>query len=284
MIFTYTVTETQSLKTFLYTQYFSKKTISAIKRDGALLVNHIPKTVRHILQVGDKVEVRLPIEHPSPHLIPYDVPLDILYEDEGLLVVAKPQHQNSAPSREHPHKSLVEQALAHMTRQQEKGIPHIVTRLDRDTMGIVVIAKSRHLHHIMSLTPIKKVYECICLGQVRKPGIIDEPIARAADSIITRVVAPNGKYAKTLYDPIKVTSQYTWCRVQLLTGRTHQIRVHFQHMGHSIVGDALYGGAHKEVTAQLLKCSEICFNHPLTDKRIHIVSHTPNFDTLLATL
>ncbi|MCS4486631.1 RluA family pseudouridine synthase [Staphylococcus americanisciuri] len=277
MIFKYTVTERQTLKTFLYEQRFSKKTISAIKQDGALLINGMPRTVRHVLEPGDVVVVSLPIEQPSAALIPYDQPLDVLYEDAWLLIVAKPAHQNSAPSREHPHESLVEQALAHMQKQHERGIPHIVTRLDRHTMGIVVIAKSRHIHHLMAETSIDKIYECLCCGRIEGAGVIEAPIGRASDSIINRVVTPEGKHAKTIYQPIRVTDKYSWCRVQLLTGRTHQIRVHFQHIGHSIVGDSLYGTRHAHFQTQLLKCAEVQFAHPMTEKRVRVMCDMPDF-------
>ncbi|UXR78890.1 MULTISPECIES: RluA family pseudouridine synthase [unclassified Staphylococcus] len=284
MIFSYCVTEVQTLKTFLYQQRFSKKTISAIKQHGALLVNQQPRTVRHLLQVGDEVIVRLPDEIPSTTLIPFNQPLRILYEDTWLLIVAKPAHQNSAPSREHPHESLVEQALAHMQRRKETGIPHIVTRLDRHTMGIVVIAKSRHVHHVMTLTAIEKIYECLCVGRITASGVIEAPIGRASDSIINRIVTKEGKYAKTLYTPIQTTGDYSWCRVTLLTGRTHQIRVHFQHIGHSIVGDGLYGVQHHHYDTQLLKCAEIKFIHPITDDIVHVKSETPDFGQILTTL
>lgn len=284
MIFSYRITETETLKHFLYRQRFSKKTISAIKQDGALLVNDTPRTVRHLLQPGDEVIVCLPKEQPSLSLIPYEQPLNVLYEDDWLLIVAKPAHQNSAPSREHPHESLVEQALAHMQRQEARGIPHIVTRLDRHTMGIVVIAKSRHIHHLMTLTPIDKIYECLCQGRIETAGVIEAPIGRASDSIINRIVTPDGKYAKTVYEPLATTEAYTWCRVRLLTGRTHQIRVHFQHIGHAIVGDGLYGALHERYETQLLKCAEVHFTHPMTGEAVRVICETPDFGQLLKTL
>ncbi|UXR74493.1 RluA family pseudouridine synthase [Staphylococcus sp. IVB6238] len=284
MIFKYAATEVQTLKTFLYQQRFSKKTISAIKQHGALLVNQQHRTVRHLLQVGDEIVVQLPDEVPSASLVPYEKPLNVLYEDAWLLIIAKPAHQNSAPSREHPHESLVEEALAHMQQQNATGIPHIVTRLDRHTMGIVVIAKSRHVHHLMSLTAIEKVYECLCLGKIQASGVIEAPIGRASDSIINRIVTEDGKYAKTVYTPIQTTDNYTWCRVQLLTGRTHQIRVHFQYIGHGIIGDGLYGQVHEDYQTQLLKCADISFEHPITGESVHVTAPEPHFGQILKKL
>ncbi|HCA7179054.1 TPA: RluA family pseudouridine synthase [Staphylococcus pseudintermedius] len=284
MIFKYHVTESTTLKTFLYEQQFSKKTLSAIKQDGALLVNGTARTVRYSLQVGDILEVHMPTELPSSYLEPYDAPLNILYEDTWLLIVAKPSHQNTAPSREHPHESLVEQALAHMQKRGERGIPHIVTRLDRNTMGIVIIAKSRHMHHLMNQCDIEKYYECICERVLTAKGEIDQPIARASDSIINRIVSEQGKRARTIYWPLKNFKTYTWCRVKLETGRTHQIRVHFQWLGAPLVGDTLYGQAHHTYQTQLLKCAEVRFVHPLTQEQLTIKSEQPHFEQLLTTL
>ncbi|MBI5975267.1 RluA family pseudouridine synthase [Staphylococcus canis] len=284
MRFQYDIQTSVSLKTFLYEQKFSKKTISAIKQDGALLVNDIPRTVRYMLEVGDTVVVQLPREHPSPFLVPYDQPLDILYEDAWLLVVNKQKHQNSAPSREHPHESLVEQVLSYMQNKGESGIPHIVTRLDRQTMGVVIIAKSRHIHHLMSSITIHKYYECICEGILTQPDTIEKPIARTSDSIIERTVSEKGKYAKTIYWPVQNFHQYTLCRVKLETGRTHQIRVHFKSIGHPIVGDGLYGHIHPLYETQLLKCAEVAFIHPITQKDVHVQSVTPQFEQILYTL
>ncbi|UEX89555.1 RluA family pseudouridine synthase [Staphylococcus ratti] len=284
MIFRYSIQNETLLKTFLYEHQFSKKTISAIKQNGALLVNQKPVTVRTTLIEGDQLEVCLPDEVPSSSLKPYSKPLNILFEDEWLLIVAKPAGQNSAPSREHPHRSLVEQALAHMQMQNERGIPHIVTRLDRHTMGIVILAKSRHLHHLMTHTTIEKYYECICEGVLTKPGEIVAPIARQNDSIITRCVSEEGKYAKTLYWPIKNFKTYTLCRVKLITGRTHQIRVHFQFIGAPIVGDGLYGHEHPLYATQLLKCAEIKFMHPITKSSLHIKNSHPDLSQQLKTL
>ncbi|MDR5603083.1 RluA family pseudouridine synthase [Staphylococcus coagulans] len=284
MIFKYHIQTSMTLKSFLYAQQFSKKTISAIKQNGALLVNGDPKTVRYMLQSDDTLEVHLPKELPSPYLQPFLAPLDILYEDEWLLVVVKPQQQNTAPSREHPHESLVEQVLAYMQLHNERGIPHVVTRLDRNTTGIVIIAKSRHVHHLMSHIEIEKYYECICHGVLEQNGFIDAPIARDTESIIKRMVSEDGKSALTYYAPIKNFKTYTWCRVKLETGRTHQIRVHFEYINAPLVGDTLYGGAHPTYQTQLLKCAEVRFVHPLTNKEINIRNQHPNFEQVLTTL
>lgn len=270
MQFTYMIRDPQMLRTFLQEQGYSKNTISAIKHNGALIVNGQAETVRKQLQYGDIVEVHLGYETASYNLIPFNKPLNILYEDAYLLIVSKEVYQNCAPSREHKHFSLAEQVLGYFKQSGQNIVPHIVTRIDRNTSGIVVIAKHGFLHHLMSNVHIDKTYLCVCYGEVQSHGTIDAPIARDPSSIITRQVNSNGKQAKTKYRCLDYKSNYSLCEVTLLTGRTHQIRVHFQHIGHPIVGDDLYGGEHSCFKHQLLRCFKISFIHPICDKKIEI--------------
>lgn len=270
MKFNYVIKTPVLLKTFLQEQFYSKKMISAIKQNGALIVNEQPVTVRKQMVEGDVLEVVLPIETPSKNLIYYHEPLDILYEDDYYLAVSKPAKQNCAPSREHPHESLIEQALAYLNPNENKTVtvPHIVTRLDRNTSGIVLFSKHGHFHHRMSDVKMGKIYHCICFGKLPNQGEIIAPIARTSDSIIERCVSETGKYAKTSYQTMVACDHYTLSRVQLHTGRTHQIRVHFQYMGHPLVGDSLYGGTHSFVQGQALVCTELNFIHPVTHQHV----------------
>ncbi|MDK4212836.1 RluA family pseudouridine synthase [Staphylococcus warneri] len=270
MIFRYTIAQQETLKSFLQRHDFSKKTISAIKTNGALLVNQRPVTVRYQLNLGDQLVVQLPLEIPSANLIPYLKPLDILFEDDYIIIVSKPNRQNCAPSREHPHESLVEQVLGYLQHKGEHTNPHIVTRLDRNTTGIVLFAKYGYIHHLFSKTNMDKVYTCLAHGITEPSGVIEAPIARNEASIIERQVSENGKYAKTLYRTIKQKENVSCCEVQLCTGRTHQIRVHFQYIGHPLIGDTLYGGKHGKIQGQCLHCSKLCFEHPVNKKMIHI--------------
>ena len=264
------IRDPQMLRTFLQEQGYSKNTISAIKHNGALIVNGQAETVRKQLQNGDIVEVHLGYETASNNLIPFNKSLNILYEDAYLLIVSKKAFQNCAPSREHKHFSLAEQVLGYFKQSGQNIVPHIVTRIDRNTSGIVVIAKHGFLHHLMSNIHIDKTYLCVCYGELQSQGIIDAPIARDPASIITRQVNSNGKQAKTKYRCLDHKNNYSLCEVTLLTGRTHQIRVHLQHIGHPIVGDDLYGGGHSCYNHQLLRCFKISFIHPIYDKKIEI--------------
>lgn len=167
-------------------------------------------------------------------------------------------------------KVLIEQVLYHCQEHGENINPHIVTRLDRNTTGIVIFAKYGHIHHLFSKVNLKKIYTCLVYGKTHTSGIIEANIRRSKDSIITREVASDGKYAKTSYEVINQNDKYSLCKVHLHTGRTHQIRVHFQHIGHPIVGDSLYDGFHDKIHGQVLQCTQIYFVHPINKNNIYI--------------
>ncbi|HAL10428.1 MAG TPA: RluA family pseudouridine synthase [Staphylococcus sp.] len=268
----YIATSSNVLKTFLYDKGISRKSLSAIKQNGALLVNKEYVTVRKIIQEGDEVTVYLPNETPSPNLEPVEMDLKILYEDEWFIIVSKSAMMNTAPSREHRHNSLVEAVLYYMIQNGEQTIPHIVTRLDRGTSGIVIFAKHQLLHHMISETTVNKYYLAVVHGVVKqKYGKIEAPIARAKHSIIEREVSPDGKFAHTEYEYLSDDSQNSMLKLQLFTGRTHQIRVHLAHIGHPIVGDSLYGYKTKGIGHQLLQCYNVEFEHPITKNKINII-------------
>ncbi|WP_437750375.1 RluA family pseudouridine synthase [Staphylococcus shinii] len=280
MKFTYKIQRPEMVRTFLQQQEFSKRTISAIKHNGALLVNGQPVTVRKQLAINDILEVFLSEETPSPNLNPFYDTLTILYEDSYLIIVSKSAQQNCAPSRDHLHFSLVEQVLGYFNDRKISLTPHIVTRLDRNTSGIVVLAKHGFIHHLMNQIKIDKKYLCICQGLLDGEGLIDAPIARHPESIIQRQVSRLGKASETRYEVLEHIGNRTLCEVKLLTGRTHQIRVHFQHIGHPLVGDDLYGGKDETYHHQLLRCIQISFIHPIKNQKIVINDRYDAIETI----
>ncbi|MCE5096430.1 RluA family pseudouridine synthase [Staphylococcus devriesei] len=273
MKFVYSIHQEEMLKLFLQRHNYSKKTVSAIKRNGALIINEKPVTVRKVMYPGDQLTISLPQEEPSTYLIPSDKKIEILYEDAYLIVVSKPSQLNSTPSREHPHDSLIERVLHYLNESHisnETVVPHIVTRLDRNTRGVVIFSKHGHIHHLMSTLEIDKRYMCVCFGRTQEEGTIEAPIAREDHSIITRKVASSGKYAKTGYKTVKANQNASLCEVKLYTGRTHQIRVHFSYIGHALVGDDLYQGYHPRIHTQSLQCYKVRFKHPIYNREIEI--------------
>ncbi|MEK4228502.1 RluA family pseudouridine synthase [Solibacillus sp. FSL H8-0538] len=262
----------------------SKRALTAIKFDGGeLLVNGEERNVRHQLTKGDQVSIIFPSEEASEGLVAEKGPLKILYEDEALLVIDKPPYMNTIPSREHPAGSVANFVYGYFLEQQIASTVHIVTRLDRDTSGLMCIAKHRHIHHLMSeqqkAGAVHREYEALVHGIVRqaKQSII-APIGRKETSIIEREVRGDGQFAHTDVTLLKLLSEpqpMSQIRLKLYTGRTHQIRVHMAHIGHPLVGDELYGGSRELLDRQALHCVWLQFVHPLTGENISFSSEIP---------
>ncbi len=268
----YHVTHPGLLREALEAWGISKRTLASVKYGGGqILVNGEEVTVRHPVKQGDAVTVIFPNEQQGKGLTAEDGPLKIVYEDEALLIIEKPPMQNTIPSREHPFGSIANIVAKHFN---DNGIPstlHIATRLDRDTSGLVCIAKNRHIHHMISLQQqekkMKRRYEALVHGLVERDEFtITEPIGRKGSSIIEREVRSDGQFAETEVQVIKRLKGYCHIRLQLNTGRTHQIRVHLAHVGHPLVGDDLYGGSRKWINRQALHCTELQLIHPVSGK------------------
>lgn len=269
------------LRDFLGEQNISRRALTAVKfAGGAILVNGVEVTVRYLMKTGDRIEVVFPPEEASTSLIPERIPIRIKYEDDFVLVVSKPPYMNTIPSKEHPTGSLAN-ALAGYYR--DKGLLstiHVVTRLDRDTSGLVLIAKHSHVHHLISEQQkqglVKRRYKAIAEGCIKEDqGKIEGPIGRKSTSIIEREVREDGQYACTLFEVIARLTGYTLIGLQLLTGRTHQIRVHLSHYGFPLAGDGLYGGHKKDIPRQALHCSSVKFFHPFLKETLTFEESLP---------
>ena len=261
----------------------SKRALTAIKFEGGeITVNALEQNVRYKLKIGDEVQIKFPVEQSSDGLIAEEGPLSIVYEDQYILVVNKPPGMSSIPSREHPTGSLANYVLGHFQQQLLQSTIHIVTRLDRDTSGLMCIAKHRHIHHLMGemqkAKAIHREYEAIAHGTVKTQSII-LPIGRKDNSIIEREVRDDGQFAHTDVQLIKTFENngdvFSHVRLKLHTGRTHQIRVHLAHLGHPLVGDELYGGKRALMNRQALHCVSLRFIHPITKEQLHFKSELP---------
>lgn len=275
---TYTAESQSLLREALGEWGISKRTLASVKYGGGqILVNGAEVTVRHPLEKGDAVTVIFPNEEHGKGLLAEDGNLDIIYEDDALLIVEKPPLQNTIPSREHPFGSLANIVAKHFN---DHGIPstlHIATRLDRDTSGLVCIAKNRHIHHMISMQQqekkMKRRYEALVHGLVEKDEFtITAPIGRKNTSIIEREVREDGQFAETEVRVIKRLPDYSHISLQLNTGRTHQIRVHLAHIGHPLVGDDLYGGKRERLDRQALHCTELELIHPVSGEKLFFSS------------
>lgn len=269
------------LREFLKKEQISKSALTDIKfQGGRILLNGEERTVRTVLKEGDYLEVEFPEEIPSEGLLPEHIPLSICYEDPYVLVVNKQAGMSTIPSREHPNGSLANALLGYYQSQGIQATTHIVTRLDRDTSGLVLIAKHRHIHHILSQDQrnraIHRVYEALVHGKmVESSGTVTKPIGRDPDSIIVRMVREDGQYACTHYHVKKVFEDVSYVELTLETGRTHQIRVHMASLGHPLVGDDLYGGHRDFLSRQALHCRQLTFIHPIDRRKLTFQAELP---------
>src|SRR5699024_3767296 len=161
-----------------------------------------------------------------------------------------------------------------------KATVHVVTRLDKDTSGLMLIAKSQHCHSLLSLAQreyaIERTYQAIVYGKLKDyTGTINQPIGRQPDSIIKRQVREDGQEAITHFTVLERTNNKSKVNIKLETGRTHQIRVHFATMGHPLVGDDLYDGKHTGMNRQALHCSCIAFHHPYSGEKVQFKASIP---------
>lgn len=274
----------ERLKDFLKEKGISRRIIGRTKfHGGTFLVNGHEVRVREPLEPGDEVQLKLPIEEPNPNLVSTDEPLEILFEDEHYLIVNKPVGLISVPSPAHRGDTVASRAKHYyMAQDYRHQVVHIVTRLDRYTSGVMLIAKHTLAHSMMgqllAQRELVKVYEAIVEGHFGEmKGMVDAPIARSPHSIIERMVAPNGKASLTEYKVLAhLKDDLSHIRLLLHTGRTHQIRVHMSHLGHPLVGDDLYGGSIELMDRQALHCSQYIFDHPFTGERIEVSAPLPS--------
>lgn len=248
-----------------------------IKHSGTFKINgELVNAALSVVKNGDIITYD--IEKPST-FAPENIPLDIRYEDNWLLVVNKPAGMLVHPTTKEPTRTLGNAVLYYYQSKGEMHAFHPVHRLDRDTSGLVLIAKEPQMQYQLSPKGFKKFqreYLAIVPGIPEPPaGTIDAPIARALPSIILRKISPEGQPARTHYQTLRTNGELSLVQLKLETGRTHQIRVHMAHIGHPLLGDSLYGGDTKQIQRQALHAFRLSFVHPMTHKSIVITAPVP---------
>ena len=234
----------------------SKSLIRKAKRtDGGITVRGVTRFTNEYIDKGEEV-VLLEAEKTNDSTAP--VLLDgigIIYQDRDIIVYDKPFGMPCHESLGHTGDTL-SNFHAYITHGE---VFRCINRLDRDTSGCCLVARSACAAHRLSGN-VRKLYTAVCEGHLaQKEGVIEIPIKRENDSIIKRTCAPDGQYAKTSYRVIAQNDRYTLCDITLATGRTHQIRVHFAHIGHPLAGDDMYGGSREDTGRQALHCSRLEF-------------------------
>ncbi len=282
MILNFVVKETNqgdTLNSFLRKEGISLALIKKLKflPDG-ILVNGIKQNTNYIVKNGDEIIVNVwdrKEETEKSTVIAQDIPMDIVYIDPCCMVVDKPYYMPVHPSFNHPTDTLANAFCGYWKKQGENHIFRAINRLDKNTSGLVVIALDSHSAEQLKGN-ISKIYTAIVEGKVKaQHAIIELPIAREKESIITRCVREDGQYAKTEYDVVKQNEKYSLLDIKLHTGRTHQIRVHFSHIGHALAGDDLYGGKTADIQRHALHCRQVSFISPYNNKKITINSKLP---------
>ena len=242
--------------------------------------------VSRTLKIGDNVGVTIVAPEPI-ELIPQDIPLDIVYQDEYLAVINKQQGLTVHPAGGSYTDTLVNALLYHI--KDLSGIngdirPGIVHRLDKDTSGLMVIAKNDFAHVNLSQQiaskECRRIYYALTEGVFKEDsGVIDQPLFRSKTDRKKIAVDPDGRQAITLFNVVERFAANTLVRFELKTGRTHQIRVHSAFIGHPIVGDKVYGFKKQrfDLNGQLLHSKEITFTHPKTGESMHFDSELPDY-------
>ena len=234
------------------------------------------------LNAGDIVTVSIPPTPPSS-LLPEDIPLTILYEDEDLLAIDKPPGLTVHPAPGHPNHTLVNAILAHFPHLTDIGDsvrPGIVHRLDKDTSGVMLVAKTKsaqtRLMEQFRTHSVLKVYLVLVKGHLTPDsGIIEAPIGRDPGNRQRMAVVSRGREAHTEYQVIKYLGKHTLLEVKLETGRTHQIRVHFAAIGYPVVADPVYGVKSAHLSRQFMHATRIGFKQPSTGEYIELESELP---------
>lgn len=261
---------------------FSRRIIVALKFEGGqILVNGSPKKVRFRLAVGDELAIIFPPEKRGSNITAEKIPLEIIYEDHDIIVINKEAGMASMPSADHRSGTVANGLLGYYDKNDIPYTIHVVTRLDRDTSGLMLIAKHRYSHSLLagsqSNGKLKREYKAFVDGHLEnKQGTIDAKIARKEHSIIERTVSEFGQEAITHYEVVAEYKYHSLVNIELETGRTHQIRVHFSHIGHSLIGDSLYGRLSKQIKRQALHCERLSFEHPISKKMVSFHKPIPD--------
>ena len=256
----------------------SSSLMNKLKWGDAIQVNGTPQRTNYPVKPGDWVTVRLDEE--EPEYPAEDGPLTILYEDDFLLAVDKPAGMLIHPSRSRFDGTLANYVAGYYRKTGQKSAFHPLTRLDRDTFGIVLLAKNAHVHTLLQQGKVQKPYHALTFGWTKEDrGTIDAPIARRELPSLLRYISPEGKPSVTEFAVLSREEKTCKLALRPVTGRTHQLRLHCAHMGHPILGDPQYGSRESQafsttlgLTHQLLCAKRLVLEHPITGQKLTLES------------
>ena len=283
MELTHIATRAGRLSTFLKQELgLSTSLMNKLKWSEKLYVNGVPRHADFGVEVGDVITADL--DEPKPEYPAEDGEFTILYEDDHILVVDKPAGMLIHPSRSRLTGTLANRVIGYYQRTGQSCAFHPITRLDRDTFGIVLLAKNAHIHGILTgfqaENKIQKTYHALVFGGPKEDaGVIDAPIARRELPSLLRYVNQDGKPSRTEFTVLERKTGITKLALHPITGRTHQLRVHCSHMGYPILGDPQYGSEASQTlsaelgfSSQLLCAKSLVFPHPITGEQMDLSS------------
>ena len=265
----------------------SRTMIKKLIESNNILVNDKSEKVSYKVQANDNISIDIP-EAKETKLKAQEIPLDIIYEDSDIIVINKPKGMVVHPANGNPDGTLVN-AILSICKNSLSGIggelrPGIVHRLDKDTSGLIIVAKNDKAHINMSEQikerNVKKTYIALVRGNVPKEeATINMPIGRSTKDRKKMAVTKNGKQAITHFKVLKRYSKYTLLEIKIETGRTHQIRVHMAEIGYPVVGDAVYSNGKNEfgIEGQMLHAYKLEFMHPITNKHMELTAPLPQY-------
>ena len=265
----------------------SRSYIQKIIKDKKVTVNGKVEKAKYLVKEEDKIVIEIP-KPKVLEVVPQDIPIEIVYEDDDIIIVNKPQGMVVHPAPGNYEGTLVNAILYHCKGNLSSinGVirPGIVHRIDKDTSGILMIAKNNNAHNCLAEQlkdhSITREYEFICHGVFKEDNVtVDRPIGRNPKDRLKMAIVPNGKRAVTHFEVIERFNGYTHVRARLETGRTHQIRVHAMSINHPLVGDPVYGPKNSKIklNGQALHAKKLGFIHPTTKEYVEFDSELPDY-------
>lgn len=248
--------------------------------ENGILCNGRPAHTNQLLKRNDTVTIRISEPAAPEHVLPVALPISIVYEDADIIVLNKPAGMPIHPSPGNYHNTLANGIAHYFAAQNQPHVFRCINRLDRDTTGLLILAKHMLSGAILSLMMkerrISRTYLALVAGRPKNQGTINAPIGRKSGSIIERCIDyENGAFAVTHYKLLKTNQKYSLVQLQLETGRTHQIRVHMNAIGHPLLGDTLYHSPTPLLDRQGLHSHQLTFRHPITKEPLRFTCPLP---------
>lgn len=258
----------------------SSRLLTRLKKEENILLNDVYVKYHELASAGDIIKIKMD-EGPN-QFIPQNIPFIVVHEDMDIIIINKQPGIVSHPTKSHPENTIANAAVYYLALKGAEHKIRFVNRLDMDTSGLLIIAKNPYAHHILSEQMqedrVRKKYITFVNGVIAEDsGEIEEPIYRETDSAIRRMVDPRGQYSLTKFKVLERFKAATKLEVELLTGRTHQIRVHMAYIGHPIIGDTLYGPEENpyEVQRQALHAYYLRLFQPRYNREMEVVAELP---------